>query len=323
MVVRVLCVLALLCGLASAQGDTKPWAKGVSKKDQELALTLYNTANDLYEKGSYTAALANYEAALKSWDHPGIHFNTAMCLKALERWVDVYEHIEKALVYKDAPLGKDLYKEGQALLVEAKGKVATLEIKLVTDGATVSLGGETVLTKVGTIKRTVLAQKPLALVAEKPGYEVDTRTIQLEPNAVTTIELVLKVKERGRTVRRMPRWVPWAVIGLGAAVGGAGVFTALGAGDKFADYDKGVDTCGSEMGGGCAPGTPKYNDLVALKDDAESQQRLGHVIIGVGGAVVVGGLILVVINQPRLVGGPTVSPSVGKESAGATVTFTW
>jgi hypothetical protein len=47
------------------------------------------------------------------------------------------------------------------------------------------------------------------------------------------------------------------------------------------------------------------------------------VIIGVGGAVVVCGLILVVINQPRLVGGPTVSPSVGKESAGATVTFTW
>jgi tetratricopeptide (TPR) repeat protein len=323
MALRVLCVLALLCGLASAQGDTKPWAKGVSKQDQELALTFYNTANDLYEKGSYTAALANYEAALKAWDHPGIHFNTAMCFKALDRWVEVYEHIQKALVYKDAPLGKDLYKEGQALLDEAKGKVATLEIRLKTEGATVTLGGDTVLTEPGTVQKIVPAKTSLPLVAKKTGYEEDSRMIQLEPNAVTTIELVLKVKERGRTVRRMPRWIPWAVLGLGVVAGGAGVFTTLDAGDKFAAYDKGVDTCGTEVGGGCAPGTTKYNDLVALKDEAESQQRLGHVIIGVGGAVVVGGLILVVINQPRLVGGPTVSPAIGKESAGATVTFSW
>lgn len=318
MVLRVLCVLALLCGLATA--DDKPWAKGVSKKDQELALTLYNTANDLYEKGSYTAALANYEAALKSWDHPGIHFNTAMCLKALERWVEVYEHMEKALVYQDAPLGKDLYKEGQALLDEAKGKVATLEIRLGTEGATVSLGGETVLTKVGTIKRTVLAKKPLALVAEKPGYEVDTRTIQLEPNAVTTIELVLKVKERGRTVRRMPRFVPWTVAGIGVVAAGIGLYTTTQAKDMFATYDTEVNTTCTM---GCTPGSSDYVRLEAQKQAAYDKQNRGYLIMGVGGAIFVSGLVLVVLNQPRLVGGPTVSPAVGKESAGATLTFHW
>ena len=319
MVLRVLVAVALLCSVARAGGE-KRWAKGVSAKDQELALTLYNTANDLFEKGSYAAALTNYEAALKAWDHPGIHFNTAICLKSLERWVDAYEHIEQALIYKDEPLGMDLYKEGLALEAELKTKVGTIEVTSTTPGAVVMLDGKPLLDKPGTVKRNVLANEPHLLTAEKPNYETQTISLKdLKPNQVTKIALEMKLKSGGRTERRWARWKPWAVVGGGTAVGlGVGLGLVFHARDLFGKYDTDF---AMQCGMGCPADTVDPN-TAKLKTSGETYQTLGYSAFAVGGAVVVTGLVLVVMNQPRLVGG-TVTPSIGKEQVGATVSFAW
>ena len=62
--------------------------------------------------------------------------------------------------------------------------------------------------------------------------------------------------------------------------------------------------------------------LEDVRRRAEFRQNLGYGLVGVAGATLVTGLVLVVLNQPRLVGG-TVSPTLGKEHAGATLTFSW
>lgn len=317
MVLRVLVALALLCGVAFA--DDKPWAAGVSEADQKAALSKYGEANELFEKGNYVEALPVYEQALASWDHPGIHYNAAVCLINLDRPVEAYEHLEKAMAYGEAPLGKDLYTQGKTYMKALGKQVATLSVTLKTPGAVVKLDGHTLLDEPGTVTRKVLATEPHQLVAEKKDYETETRTLRLQPDATTTLVLEMKLKSRGRTVRRWARWKPWAVVGASGFIGAAGLATILSSKGMFEDYDA---EFAMKCGGGCTVAMSEAMGIEDTRRSAEFRQNLGYGIVGVAGATLATGLVLVVFNQPRLVGA-RVSPTIGKERAGATLSFSW
>lgn len=319
MVLRGLVALALLC--SAARADDKPWAAGVSADDQQQALKLYERANGLFERGSYTDALSAYQTALGYWDHPSIHYNTAVCLMSLERWVDAYEHMQKALSYGEAPLGKDLHAEGLvAMEKKLKPRIGTLEVTLKTPGAVVKLDGKTLLDAPGTMKRNVLAAEPHQLVAEKKLYETETRTIRLEPGATTTLVLEMTLATRGKLQRRWARWKPWAVVAAGGLVGVVGLPLLFSARDEFKRYD-------TAFGGpaGCPDGclaTAEPAGVRSIKDGAELRQTLALSAFAVGGATIAAGIALVVLNQPRLVGA-TVTPAIGNDHVGASITTSW
>ncbi len=317
MILRVLVAVALLCSVARAQGE-KPWAAGVSAENQKEALALYDQANELFEKGNYLEALPIYEKALVAWDHPGIHYNTVVCLINLDRSVEAYEHLQKALAYGEAPLGKDLYTQGQTYQRMLSKQVAMLEVTLTTPGATVQLDGKPLLDGAGTAKRTVLATEH-RVVVEKPGYKTENRKIVLEPGKTTTLVLEMKLEARGRTERRWARWKPWIVVGASGVLGLAGAFVVTTSQDLFGRYDAEFQLVCPD---GCEATSPEAESVEGIKHDAESRQRLGYGIVAAGGATLVAGLVLVVLNQPRLVGA-TVTPTASSEHAGVLVSIPW
>src|ERR1044071_5580341 len=129
--------------LAQGRGaqSPKPWAEGVSETNQRRALQLFEAGNRLLEDKKYNEALERYEQALKSWDHPSIRYNMAICFMNMRQPLVAWEHLEKALRFGAAPLGKQLYTDAmthratlEASLAELTVKATQPDVKVVVDG---------------------------------------------------------------------------------------------------------------------------------------------------------------------------------------------
>jgi tetratricopeptide (TPR) repeat protein len=293
-----------------AHADDKPWAAGVDPASQKQALDLYNAANQLYEDEAYPKALELYGDALAKWDHPKIHFNAAICLKKMDRLVEAYEHLLAALKYGAAPFTPETYKQALALQAELELKVASLEVKSKQEGAQISIDGKVVLQKPGAAQMHVLANTPHQLVAAKPSYETQTRTITLEPGQETTLVIELKLQPSGKKLaRRWAKWQPWAVLSGGAVIAGIGGAFAWRASKQYDEYDRGV-AASLTQNTGMAPVVPKY--AVDAKARGDRDRDLAYGGIAVGGAAVAVGITMVLLNQGHLIA----VPIAGKESAG-------
>ena len=100
---RVVVAIVLAFGVAHADPDP-PWAVGVSQSQQNAAIAKFQEGNELFVKDEWRAALDLYLEALKSWDHPNIRFNAAVCLMKLDRMVEAYENLQAAMRHGAAPL---------------------------------------------------------------------------------------------------------------------------------------------------------------------------------------------------------------------------
>ena len=313
MIRAVVLVLALLGGVAHA--DDKPWAANVDASSQKIALDLYNAANQLFEDGAYPKALELYNEALAKWDHPKIHYNAAICLKKMDRLVEAYEHLLAALKYGAAPYTHEVYQQALALQADLEKSVASLEIKSKQEGAQISLDGKVILTKPGAAQMHVLAGQPHQLVAAKPKYETQTRSITLEPGQETTLVIELHLMPQGKQLaRRWSTWLPWAVVGGGAAIAGGGGVFAWRASKQYSEYDRGVAAAWDQAQmSGMAPVTPKYALDARSRGDRDKAFAYGG--LAVGGVAVAAGITMVLMNQGHLIA----VPAVGKESAGVTI----
>src|SRR5690349_13378475 len=204
---RLFVVIALACGVAHA--DEKPWATNVPADKQHDALDLYQKGNAYFELAQYKEALAEYERALVLWDHPGIRYNAAVCLINLDRPVEAYENLLAALRFGDAPLGADLYKQGISYKKLLANQVAELEVQSADTGAAISLDGKPLFDAPGSATRHVTTKDQHQLVAQKRGYETETRVIQLRPGPKTTLVIKLNLLSTRKLVRRFTWWKPW------------------------------------------------------------------------------------------------------------------
>ena len=82
--------------------EDRPWALGVSTADRKRALELFEAGNKALTASNYLEASKTYETALRSWNHPGIHYNQALALTNLDRPREVLEHLDAALIYPQA-----------------------------------------------------------------------------------------------------------------------------------------------------------------------------------------------------------------------------
>ena len=89
-ILGLLCASVATSSIARAQtgptetGD-RPWAKGVSKERQEAAWEVFREGNALLKDSLFAKAADKYREALKSWDHPAIHYNLALALVNLDQ----------------------------------------------------------------------------------------------------------------------------------------------------------------------------------------------------------------------------------------------
>jgi hypothetical protein len=296
----------------------------VTAEQRARAQALLEEGNELFLRARHRDALARYQLAVQTWDHPAIRFNIVRALIQLDRPVEAYDNLQLALRHGSAPLEEQIYAEAQAYDRLLRGRIAELEIATAQDGVAVTLDGRAFLRGPG-MQRTRLLPGAHQIVGKKPGHLTVTRDVVVLPGANDIIEITLpSFEEATVTTRRWAIWKPWAVLGAGAATIGLGALLERESGDD-------LDKFREDLGRLCAEVPCREQDLPAstrsLERDATLEHRLAVGAFVVGGAAVVTGLTLVVLNRPisalpdDAAGGATVgvAPAIGPGVVGATV----
>lgn len=93
--------------------------------------------------------------------------------------------------------------------------------------------------------------------------------------------------------RRWPVWMPWAVVGAGAAVTGVGGWLYTTASSEYESFDKSFSArCGN---GGCSDSeVPDLNDQLNRARTLETNSRISLIV---GGVTMAAGVALVFLNQ--------------------------
>lgn len=276
-----------------------PWASGVSAADKARAVELFEEGNRFFERSQYAQALQRYRAAIEHWDHPAIRGNIAVSLINLDQPVDAYANIELALQYGEAPFEQSIYNQ---LITNRKlllGQLGQLEVACDQADAEVTLDGKFLLRGPGTASEILQAGNH-QIVASKPGYLTVSEALVLLPGKPTTIDIELVPLTDTRVFkRRWARWKPWAVIGGGAALALVGVPLQLAANNNIEQYEREIDVLCRQ---GCAE--DELSESVRdLESRATIQSGVAISSFAIGGATVIAGVILVAMNQPRLVAG--------------------
>lgn len=301
----MICVCAGLGFSGRAVADDKPWAAGVSDENQKKALELYNQGAEAFHNDDFKGAIAIYESALPLWDHPAIRYNLAVCLINLDRVVEAYDNLERAMKFGEAPLGHDLWKQAQTYQRMLASRVAEIQVHA-EPGATVSLDGKP-LTET---KQRVLSGDH-QIVVEKPRYLTETRAVTAPAGQTVVINITLKpLAAVGQLHRRWSKWVPWTVLGGGLVVAAVGAPFMVGAAHTYDDYDAATALCMPA----CIKGTPAGDHLDDLTNQAKTKNTVAVSLFVAGGAIAATGFAMVILNQPRLV-----TPDIGRDHVGLAI----
>jgi hypothetical protein len=277
------------------EGD-RPWQRGVDAARRAAAEREFLGGNGLFERSEYAAAAARYRVALASWEHPAIQFNLAVCLIHLDRPVEAYDTVVAALRFGREALPEH-FDEAQNYERLLRDRIATLEVELPA-GAAVTLDGAPLVAAGGQARvRRRLAPGRHSLVAKKARFETWSKDLVLPPGEVT-LEVIELRAPRTRTVRRWSSAMPWWVAGGGGAAAALGAASLLlGNANMRAVTAEVTQQCPPPTG--CAAGLPP--GLEGDRDRARLEQGAGAALLVAGGAALVTGVVLMVMNQPRQV----------------------
>lgn len=273
----------------------------VSPERRELATKAFQEGNSFLNDGIFPKAVERYSEAIKSWDHPAIHYNMALALMYLDRPIEQYDSLQKAIKYGPGPLEKDKFDHAREYMVLVEKQLATVEVSAQKEGARVAVDGKEVFIvekgKPNIYKGRIRIGKH-TFVAEKPGFATHVDAPFIGPGEVFRIELKLyTAEELTRYKRRWETrtWAPWAVIGGGAVLGLVGGALQLSANANYKDFDTQVARCNMEAGNiGC---DAKAQGFADLRDSADTKRVMGIVGYSVAGAAVMAGVVLVYLNR--------------------------
>jgi hypothetical protein len=303
--VAIGCVLIAALTGSAVRAEPKPaptpWSRGVPEVSQQRALKLFREGNVFFEQSKYTEAVAIYEQALTAWDHPNIRFNMAICLVNMRQPLVAWNHLQQALRFGDAPLGKRLYTEGMTYVGMLDSTLAQLTVKSVQPGIRVMLDGTQALDGPGEHVTKLLAGKH-QLVASKPGFITESRALDLAAGKPAIEQIELKPEkiqvqvevQRENYDRRWRWWVPWSVAGGSVVLGVVASAIYVGARTEMRRYDREfLALCDS----GCAEGTIPP-ELEARKANARRNSGVAIGMWSVAGAMAITGAVMAVLNRP-------------------------
>ena len=270
----------------------------VSADDEREARVGFLQGNDDLNNGLFLQAVDKYNEALVHWDHPAIHYNLALALINLERPLEVYDHLIKAIAYGFGPLDKDKYDHAKEYLRLVQGQLADVEVSCDEPGARVAVDGEDVFIAPGKYTAKVLVGKH-TILADKPGYNSRIIAPFVGPGESFRIELKLYTAEELTHYRRRwdKAWLPYGVIGAGALFGFIGGGLELSAHSSFKDYDATVARCNqgnTTPNGGCSV---TALGLQGMRDSGNLKRTAGLVMYGVAGGAIAAGAVLAYINR--------------------------
>jgi tetratricopeptide (TPR) repeat protein len=244
----------------------------------------------LAEDFQLTDAIKKYREALRYWDHPLIHYNLSRLLNALERPLEAYWSVERALRADPATLSDDPAQAQQIhahllkLRDQLRARLVEIQIASADPDVEVSVGNRAVAT--APVRSELFLPGTHRLAAQAPRHWPLLQTIPLPSG--TTVHLRL-TSERAFTP-----WKPWALTSAGTAVALAG----------FGLYWHGRnqrDGLADQVEAKCQPSCAE-DMLSAFDRDWRRARRLQHVGVGTlitGGSAALLGAGLVLWNQRR------------------------
>lgn len=313
-------LLALACTLAApplASAQTRP---SLEEGAPPLAEQRYLTGREMYRQGNLEGAVEEFRTAFDLFPTSSkLAFNLGRVSERLGRTAEAANWYRTYL--KLAPEAPDRA-EIEALVASLERRLTAQQGTLVVTteplGAAVFVDGAT--TAAGQTPLTVrLAPGEHALRVTLEGHRTALQTINLEAGQRSAMTVRLEPMEAAPppedpppVVDRAPaddgavRWLPWAVMGAGAAVAGTGAFFVAKAFDAQDERDATIQDGGS------------VEDAKAADDDARTFQTVGWIGVGVGVAAIGGGLAWWLLDT----GDATVSLGPwGPAGAAATVRF--
>jgi len=326
---------------AAAQPAASP-SKSDAKTDEARELFIRGMA--LYEQGQYERAEA---ALLASWSlkkHYQIAGNLGVCEMKLGKYRNAAEHLSVFL--KELPPAGDQQdrKRAQALLDEARTKVAVVKIGVDVDGAEVRVDGQ-VIGAAPLAAEVFVEPGKRTVEAARGGYENTREVIDAKAGASLSASLKLRPSapppltppsDQSKRLSEIGPPVMSArpnrkVLIAGGAVAGAAlvsglVFTVLangkaGAGDEKRDMIRAI-------GGSSACLSEQFKaDCDALHDLRQSVSTFtniaGWAFIGAG--VVAAGTLIYTLSSPRKTVAPAVlaAPVVTGDGGGLSLSGRW
>jgi hypothetical protein len=277
------------CSELDAGGD-RPWARGVPVERQQAALELFLEGNRLIKQSAFVQAAERYTEALQLWEHPGIHYNLALALTPLRQPLEVYRHLEAATRHGPEPLDGQKYEFARTHKDLVRQQFALVEITCDKPGARVLMDGKLLFVAPGRHEDLVLSGQH-TIVATLEGYLDTTKSPMLQAGESTKINLWLYTEDQlTLSSRLLPEWIPWAVLGAGAAVAGGGGLLQGQAHDSFRSFDKQVTECG-----GCMPDARAVSSLGL----GNTRQTMAIGAYAVGGTALVTGMVLLYLNRAQ------------------------
>jgi hypothetical protein len=313
---RALVALVVTCmSIGTARADEPPWYKGVTKETRTKVSAMFDQGNSFFEQNDYTKAAEIYFRAVELWNHPGIQFNLAVSLMNLDRPLEAHEHLEAALRFGPSGLEKQRYQEAQTYKRLLEGRLVPFTVDVSQDGVEVRFDGKVIQTGRGRVE-TIVLPGAHALVATKRGYETLTKNLTFIGG--TPFTEIVTLAPKIVLTRRYQTWVPWTFVGIGAGLGlGGGITILLAHRNENRFEQQFANACPD----GCSLGQADRNVDWKLRDRARVQNLVGLSVVGVGGALVLTGLVLVARNQPREVAFPgTVVVTTTSHEVGVTLT---
>jgi hypothetical protein len=310
--------LALVLAAATAHADpATPWSEGVSAETQASANALFKEGYALYTEGKLGPAIDKYRAALAIWDHPAVRFNLAYALIEDHRELEAADELDRALRYGSAPFDSDLYRRVLVTKELVAHAVGDIEVRCDQPGVHVLLDGKPWFDGPGVKKQRVLAGAH-AVVGQRDGLLTTSQNLFATGGTTTSARVQLVSLESAVTLEYpRPRWLPYTIGGGGVAVALTGLGVWLAGRSKMEHFRNDLATA---CPAGCDVSTMPL--LANERDGAELEGNVGVVLMTVGGAAVITGVVLAVTNRPRRVlPHLEASPTPGGAAARATWQF--
>ena len=274
---------------------TKPWSRGVPQAQRARARELFLEGNRYLDVPLFAQAAEKYQEALALWPHPAFHFNLALAQLNLVQPVEAYESFGQALAHAPDGIAEDKQRLAQDYRQRLEQQLGRIEVTCQQPGAAVTMDGRPLFTAPGRWEGVMLPGEH-QILASADGFIPAAERVVVSAGERSAVALVLHKPERTMTVRYMPAWIPWASLGVGAAVLGVGRYVEQRADQKTADFNQAFrDKCPR----GCE--REEAPELYVRLDDAQSERRNALRLYMTGAAVLTMSAALLYVNRERVV----------------------
>lgn len=277
---RLLCVLAALEGVASAQTGSLG-----SHKDAERAGVLFQKARSFHEYAKWAEAEAAYQASWELWKSFDTAGNLGECELEVDQPREAAEHLRYAFDHVPSGATFEQRRRLEALLQKARARVGTVRVQVSASGAAIFVDGRPIGTS--PLPEEIFVQPGARRIEAKlAGYRDATMTATIPAGGAQALTLKLTPLEASSERSMVPAFLMGG-LGVVGLAGGIGLFTVAGGDAADADARSAQIRSG---GGNCetpsAAFTATCEELRSTASDLDTMQALG------AGGFVLGGVAL-------------------------------